>query len=284
MSGFDPAWLDLREPVDLRSRSGTVLDAVEAAFRGRDEIVVADLACGAGSMLRALAPRLPKRQRWTLIDHDEALLAHARLRLAQWADDAQERDGRLALLRGGAEIEVATLAVDLAKTPLPDAAAAADLVTASALFDLVGQDWLDAFSVSLSAVRKLLYAALTYDGRKSFSPPHELDDAVLAAFNSHQATDKGFGPALGPKACDALSAALRTKGYGLVEGDSPWRLESGDAALAAALIEGVAEAAAETREAPRALRGWFADRLAGLREQNGASVQVGHRDLFARRE
>ena len=284
MSGFDPAWLDLREPVDLRSRSKVVIEAVEAAFGGQDEIAVADIACGAGSMLRALAPRLPKRQSWTLIDHDEALLAHARVRLAEWADDAEERDGRLSLHRDGFDIEVETLAVDLSKYPLPDAAAAADLVTASALFDLVGREWLDAFAARLTAAQKPLYAALTYDGRKSFSPPDPLDEAVLAAFNRHQTTDKGFGPALGPGACDALAAAFRTHGYGVVEGDSPWRLDSGDAALAGALIEGVATAAAETTSTLRGLRAWFAQKLALLRAADGASVEVGHRDMFARPE
>ena len=103
MSGFDPAWLDLREGADHRARNGDVLATCAAHFATRDHVRVVDLGCGSGSNLRALAPHLPVRQSWRLVDHDSILLDAARARLARWAETAEETgDGTLRLLRGDA--------------------------------------------------------------------------------------------------------------------------------------------------------------------------------------
>ena len=77
MSGFSAEWLALRESYDLRARNPIVLDAVAAAFGSRDALSIVDLACGAGSTVRALGPILPARQHWNLMDNDPRLLAVA---------------------------------------------------------------------------------------------------------------------------------------------------------------------------------------------------------------
>ena len=46
--------------------------------------------------------------------------------------------------------------------------------------------------------------SLTYDGRQCWTPGLAGDGCVRALLNSHQAGDKGFGPALGPGAGEAL--------------------------------------------------------------------------------
>lgn len=277
MSGFDPAWLDLREPADGRARAASLLDRVGERFGACTTIHVADLAAGSGSTLRALAPRLGGRQRWTLIDHDVALLAHARDRLARWADAASEEGGVLRLVKDGRAIEVETELADLARDPLPASAAGADLVTASAFFDLVGEAWLIDFAARLASSGRPLYAALSYDGQKSFAPAHPLDGAVLAAFNAHQGGDKGFGPALGPSGASRLKKALEAAGYVCETAPSPWRLGPADHALTSSLVEGIAGAAAETAKQPKGIADWLAARLATV--SNG-SAEIGHVDLF----
>ena len=74
MSGFSAEWLALRESYDLRARNPIVLDAVAASFKSHDAVSVVDLACGAGSTVRALSPHLPARQHWDLVDNDPRLL------------------------------------------------------------------------------------------------------------------------------------------------------------------------------------------------------------------
>jgi len=78
MSGFSAEWLALREPYDGRARNRDVLESVvAAAAEAGNAVGVVDLACGTGSTLRALAPRLPPRQDWRLVDNDLSLLARA---------------------------------------------------------------------------------------------------------------------------------------------------------------------------------------------------------------
>lgn len=276
MSGFNADWLDLREPADAAARSASVMDAAVAHLAGYESVAVADLACGSGAMLRALAPRLGPRQRWTLIDHDDALLAHARRRLDLWADASEPFGDGLRLAKGGATIDAVFHAADLSREPLPNAATEADLVTATALFDLVGGGWLAGFTNRLAATRKPLYTTLSYDGRQSFAPPDPLDDVVVAAFNRHQRTDKGFGPALGPEAAAALADALRAADYSCVEGDSPWRLDGSHTPLLRSLVDGAARAAAEAPEPEPRAAAWAARRLAAP-----VTLEIGHRDLFA---
>ena len=72
MSGFSADWLALREPLDHASRNAAVAAACAAHFAGAETLAVLDLGCGTGSNLRALAPILPERQDWRLVDHDPA--------------------------------------------------------------------------------------------------------------------------------------------------------------------------------------------------------------------
>ena len=55
MSDFSAAWLDLREPVDHRSRNRKLERALAKHFDGWRPITVVDLGCGTGSNLRAIA-------------------------------------------------------------------------------------------------------------------------------------------------------------------------------------------------------------------------------------
>ncbi len=75
MSGFSTDWLALREAADHRSRNSAPLSKLAARFADREDVFVVDLGAGTGSNLRAVAPALPARQQWILIDHDPALLS-----------------------------------------------------------------------------------------------------------------------------------------------------------------------------------------------------------------
>ena len=133
MSGFSPEWLALRESYDLRARNPIVLDAVAVSFKSLDAISVVDLACGAGSTVRALGPHLPARQTWDLVDNDPRLLTVACS--GQFSDDVRQNAVPLDLSSNFAA------ALDDTK----------DLVTISALLDLVSEDWLDRFTRHIAA-------------------------------------------------------------------------------------------------------------------------------------
>ncbi|WP_018265758.1 hypothetical protein [Methylosinus sp. LW4] len=275
MSGFSAEWLDLRESADHVARNPILRESVARAFADRDSLTVVDLACGAGSNLRGLAEHLPARQKWRLVDHDPALLAAARARLIAWADAAEEGE-TLILSKGARRLEVAFRIADLSGGAGAALDGMIDLVTSAAFFDLVSAQWLEAFAAQIAARRLPLYAILSYSGEERWTPPHVDDAPMLAAFHRHQARDKGFGPAAGPRAAELLAKALEALGYSVETAPSPWRLGAAEAALIAALAEGSAAAVAETGEVSAGIvEDWrHARRIA-------EACEIGHSDLFA---
>jgi hypothetical protein len=249
MTGFAADWLALRAPADDRARDPGLVAALAAWARGRAFEVV-DLGAGAGATLAALHGVLPGA-RWRLIDDDPALLALA-----------AEAGARLAAT-------VETRRIDLARDLAAALAPAPALVTASAFFDLAGAAWIEGFADAAAAAGAAVYAALTYDGRETWSPPHPEDAAVHARFLADMRRDKGLGPALGAEAAPHLARALAARGYRVATADTPWRLDAPrDAALIAALADGCADAGG-------ASPGWRAARRAAV------AAEIGHVDVLA---
>jgi SAM-dependent methyltransferase len=268
MSGFSAAWLALREPYDRAARNGAVLDAVAVAFADAPATKVTDLGCGTGATVRALAPHLPARQNWRLVDNDEALLEQA------------SREGAATAPAGaGVTTVAADLAADLtgALAPVLDDC---DLVTTSALLDLVSANWLDHLVALLSRLSRPFYAALSYDGAVALLPGSRHDNDVIAAVNRHQRTDKGFGPALGPDAARIAPERLRAAGFFVTQGRSDWRLDVDDRAIQTEILAGWARAAQDIGFDPAIITRWLGERrdhVAAGRSQ----MMVGHIDFFA---
>jgi hypothetical protein len=279
MSGFAPAWLALREPIDARTRSSELaaLLARRLAHRAQGSTLqIADLGCGTGANRRFLAPLLPVPQRWSCIDDDVRLLALV----------AADAAGPVGPAPG---VTIDSVRLDLAarldEVLAPGAGGRApDIVTASALLDLVSADWLAQLSALAARGRIALLFALSYDGRMSFTPGHA-DDALLRdLFNAHQRRDKGFGPALGPHAAASAAAAFADEGFELHIRTSDWRLDArvdGDAALLLPLLAGIAAAAREQQpSAMLAIDAWQRARLAAV-HAGDLHACIGHQDMLA---
>ena len=246
---FSIDWLALRDPADRAARDTALLQ--HAAAEAGPEPLVVDLGCGTGATWHALAPLLPEKTRWRLVDNDPVLIEIAR-----------------EITGGETECVVADLG-DLDALPLDGAT----LVTASALLDLMPESWLASFARRLDTP---FYAALSYDGRMEWTPPDPRDAAVTLAFNRHQRGDKGLGPALGPNAADRAEALFAARGFAVHRGDSPWRLGPDMAELQRELTRGIAAAVAETGLAET--DGWYA-----VRHDAAARTTcfVGHLDVLA---
>jgi SAM-dependent methyltransferase len=263
MTGFSADWLALREPHDARARNSAVLDAVVASQSGNSAIRIVDLACGTGSTLRALAPRFSARQNWRLADNDLSLLARAS-----------------AMVRP-AGVTVMAIPLDLNRDLEGALDGPIDLVTTSALLDLVSEAWLDRLAVETLARSIPVYAALSYDGRVEMSPPNTFDTAIVAAVNAHQRGNKGFGPALGPAAASAAISRFESLGCRVVHGAADWVLGPLDREFQMEIFSGWASAARDTGDMP------LADTVEWLtfrRDQVAAghsSIRVGHVDIFA---
>lgn len=267
MSGFSVDWLDLREKADRRARDrdlcARAVHWLQQDHSHAREPVVVDLGAGTGSTLRALEGAGYMPLIWRLVDHDQSLLAEARR-------------------RHGGQTRIETFAADLsdiASLPLNGAR----LVTASALFDLVSAGFLQALAQSLQAQTLQgpvgIYSALDYNGLTHWTPVHPLDDAVLRAFNRDQRRDKGFGPALGPAAGEAMQRTFTQAGFQVWSASSPWVLDGDDGRLVSALITGIAAAVAGSPGLDAgALEDWVGFRQSQV---SFGSCSVGHADTLA---
>ncbi len=255
---FDSDWLSLREPADHQARADALVDALNAFCPTQRPCQIVDLGAGSGSNLRYIAPRLNARQHWHCIDHDAALLVEARAR----APASVQVSGDLVDLR------------DFVKAPFK-----ADILTASALLDLVSGDWIDALAAGCAAAQAPALLALSVNGQIRLAPELPDDHALIAAVNAHQQGPKDMGCALGPAAVHYAANAFRRHGYSVQTQPSDWCLSAAQADLQNALMQGWVEAACAHEPAQKTRwQRWQAAR----REQLGNLViTVGHDDLLA---
>ena len=258
---FDGGWLALREGADHRSRATELLEPLREWWSARGGRSVIDLGAGTGSNLRYLSAALHGPQEWTLVDHDRKLLSLVE--------------------SPGADARFTTVRDDLTSGGLARIAGA-DLVTSSALLDLVSEKWLTSAVEACSLARAAALFVLSYDGTVEWSGEADpMDASVLHAVNRHQRGDKGFGPALGPAAGRAAEAAFCAEQYRTVLAPSPWVLDGSDAELVRALVDGWAAVAVELRAGDESsVRAWAARRCEGV-ATGRVRLTVGHWDLLA---
>ena len=84
-----------------------------------------------------------------------------------------------------------------------------DGIVSTALFDLVSADWAKRFTAWLAQAPRPVLLTLSVDGRLDWTPGDPADAAMRGWIEAHQATDKGFGPALGPHAPALLAELLQ---------------------------------------------------------------------------
>jgi len=259
-------WLSLREPADHAARSRELVSEVLRVLPGGG-VTIHDLGSGTGSMPRWLAPQLPRPQRWELHDRDADLLARA---VAIGPPEAADGSPILLTTRHG---DVTTIrAADLA---------GADLVTTSALLDLLTAD--EVTRIALACVNASCPALFTLSvtGEVVLTPAHWLDKAIGAAFDAHQRRTVAGRQLLGPDAVDHATDAFGRLGAQVTTRESPWRLGADDIGLVVEWITGWVGAACEQRpELVGPARDYLRQRLSEA-ATGRLGVTVGHADLLA---
>jgi hypothetical protein len=279
-------WLRLREAADFRARASGLTNAVVARLRRDRTLSVLDLATGAGSNFRFLVERLPSPQRWLVVDRSPTLLDDLQARTQVWAEQRGYRVEPTAegFLISGLHLrcDVACRVQDLAALEDRTLFSGRDLVTASALLDLVSESWLKSLARQCRMAQATVLLTITYDGRFSCSPAEPEDETVRGAMNEHQHRDKGLGgPAEGPQAAASAERCFAEEGFIVDTMASDWVLGREDAAMQRTLIEGWAEAASEVLgHQAAAIASWRGRRLAHV-DAGRSDVIVGHRDLAA---
>ncbi len=309
MTGFALDWLTLREGFDGQARAQSAVAAAVQAWRAQRSnapLSVLDMACGSGANLRVLAPLLGGAQQWRLVDHDPALLAAVPQALVRWAEahglkhsvrpHGVSHGPDIAVSGPGFTAEVTLQQLDLVRELHQLPLANTDLVTASALLDLVSAPWLKTMLDLARTADAAMLFALSVDGRITWEPTDPLDAAVQQLFAAHQRRDKGFGPALGEGAVPLAAQLAREAGYVVTQSASDWVIDGlrgpsdggpDGPAMLAAMVDGLGTAALEQWRGsdPAAaacteqdLFDWSARRHASL---PSTRLSVGHVDLFA---
>ncbi len=257
-------WLGLREPADAAARSRSLVEALRPLLP-RGPLEVHDLGCGTGSMLRWLAPLLPGPQRWVLHDRDSDLLD--RVAAYEPPTDAD-----------GGTVHVETRRGDITRLGL-EVLRDADLVTASALLDMMDAAELDRFVRGCAAAGCPTLVTLSVVGRVELTPSHPLDQEVGDAFNAHQRRTTGGRALLGPDAAAAAAERWRRLGHHVSVHRSLWRLDAQHRTLVAAWFTGWLAAAVQQRPDLQA-SAYGQERLAQA-AAGSLTVTVEHEDLLA---
>lgn len=266
---FAGDWLANREPADHAARSSDLTQRLDDWIRSRFPegkcYRVLDLGCGTGSNMRYLASRLPSDQVWTLVDHDEAHLETA--------------DRLCGELPGVADFETRRQRLeDDVGTAIPGET---DVITGSALLDLVSTDWLENLAARADEISAAVLFTLSYSGDFVLSPRLKDDGWILCAFNQHQRSEKGSGRALGPDAWSQCARVFESRGYHVFSAPSPWVLGKPFRNLQIQLFEGWAEAVAEQYpDETGRVDAWLAQRLK-LLDDTAAETRVYHQDVLA---
>jgi hypothetical protein len=251
-----PDWLVLREPADAASRSAELAERLARHVATGRRLVIHDLGGGSGAMGRWLAPRLPGRQHWVVHDRDADLLERA-----------------VAARPDSASVTVEPRRSDVTRLT-PDDLAGANLITASALLDLLTADEL--VRVLRACAGRPTLLALTVVGRVTLAPADPLDACIGASFNDHQRR----GRLLGPDAVAIAVDELRGTGAEVLVRPSPWRLGAADADLTAEWLDGWVAAACEQDPALAVDATGYRDRRLAQAAAGELAVTVDHADLL----
>ncbi|MCM4077692.1 class I SAM-dependent methyltransferase [Paractinoplanes hotanensis] len=248
---FSESWLGLREPADAQARAADLVEMLPKPVH-----VIRDLGCGTGSMARWLAPQLATPQHWILADLDPKLLHYAtsHVRLPEVS------------VEGALSDVTALTAADLDGT---------DLVTCSALLDLLTEAEIDSLVATLASARVTALFTLSVAGEVSLDPVRPEDAAVAGAFDEHQRRVVDGRRLLGPDAPAYAAQAFEKAGATVVTRPSVWQLGPQLPELTAEWLRGWVSAAQEQRPEVGG-DGYLAARLERL-----PSASVGHVDLLA---
>ena len=261
----DADWLALREPADGAARSSDLVEVLRSSLPSRGRTVIHDLGCGTGSMARWLAGRLPGTQHWVMYDRDVRLLEVA---AAHPPGPSSDR----------APVTYETRSHDITRL---DEIGSADLITASALLDMLTAEEIHRLVGTCVSARCPVLITLSVIGRVDLTPADPFDQRVAEAFNGHQRRLSGGRRLLGPDAVPVAAEEFSRRGLDVLIRESPWRLGPDRSKLVNEWFVGWLDAACEQqprlgREARQYAQRRLAEAAAGE-----LMVTVHHADLLA---
>lgn len=282
-TNFATDWLEERRRFDAAARNAAVEAACLQYAAQFQPVSLIDLGAGDGAMFSYLSHKLPSEQNWSLVELNPKLLQSARSRLLHWANGhgyriEKEEPEHLLFQRGERRLSIQLIQgsfLDLQQLlPLEHY----ELVTASAVFDLLSRPMLEALMETLQQNHLALYATLHYQSME-YHPKQAQDRPVVEAYERHMQRQQDFGQALGADCCTALNELSEQYFHRPPEeGPSPWLIRPGDIAMHRHLFDFIKRSLIDF--APEAgVQEWLRDKEALLGDGR-LRLQVEHCDHF----
>ncbi len=263
MTIVDPDWLAARVTADNAARAATLTTLLPKLINYLIDpdvhdatVQIIDLGAGSGANQRWLAPRLPIRQRWLHVDHNPVISRSQPL---------------------PAETVIIDASVEALDELLVSSNDRRQLVTCSALLDVLTTEQLTAVCQPVIDNQVAAFFSLTVTGDLTLDPPHPHDQLLLAAFNDHQRRAGRAGPDASALTVDLLRAA----NFAVSTQDTPWQLtaESAPTFVDQLLTERLAAAVAQDPALAATADDWLELRRAQL-AAGVLRIELAHRDIL----
>jgi hypothetical protein len=161
---------------------------------------------------------------------------------------------------------VTPVPVDLARDLEAALDGPVELVTTSALLDLVSHEWLDRLVTEAAARRLPVYAALSYDGLATLDPGRHARRRRDRRGQPAPARRQGIRSGARPEAAATAPSRFEAVGYRVTQGSSDWVFGPRDAEIQTEVLTGWAVAAREIGESSIGdiIAGWHAGATTSL--------------------
>jgi hypothetical protein len=259
----DPDWLVARVTADNAARAATLttllpqlIDYLIDPDLPDATVQIIDLGAGSGANQRWLAPRLPIPQRWLHVDHNPVISRSQPL---------------------PAETVIIDASVEALDQLLASSNGRRQLVTCSALLDVLTTEQITAVCQAAINHRVAAFFSLTVTGDLILDPPHPHDQLLSAAFNDHQRRAGRVGPDASALTVELLGAAK----FAVRIQDTPWQLtaDSAPAFVDQLLTERLAAAVAQDPALVAAAADWLDLRRAQL-AAGVLRIELAHCDIL----
>ncbi len=281
------AWLESRYPYDAKARNKEIERIVRRDLAGRRLLRIIDLGAGLGSNLRYYAGFFDCDQEWYCVEKDGLLCREFPVRVKKWATargwSSLPTTGGIQLQKNGITISVHLLSSSFLPFPADLGGVHLDLAVANAVFDLLSRRDFLRLARDLADRAIPLLATLNYASMR-FAPSRSWDRRIVEFYDRHMTLPRPEGPPMGPGCVPAMEEILKTAGYRVLKGESPWLISRQDIPLLRLLLQYVEDSVRtfpNTSIGAAELRDWVARK--GVEVRSGkVRLRIRHLDLYAR--
>ena len=275
----------MRVEYDEASRSTVLADHLNKLSK-KHEIDLIDLCCGTGSFLMWALNKNISFQNCILVDYDIKLLKSIKSNLrahlkSKYTIQSNTNNLNLLIKKNSKTIS----SVSIEKYDCDEYShknKTLHVISYSAALDLMSKSSID---IALKKIKKnnILYFSLCFNGLVKWTPTNTFDKYILAFFNNHQRSDKGFGSALGHKSIEFLKKKARDLNLNITVTDSPWIIKNKsekDTVFIKRYILDIRKSLFHMEGIDKnILRKWYEDKKNDL-ENKKIKLYVGHNDVL----